>query len=87
MQLQQLHKNYDEGRIKMGSSFDYYNLIEKCLLDVDKSEKEKRQEVDFDIQNKIVKEIKGLSMCLSRFKPADWNKFLDVVIKWLTNYF
>ena len=65
----------------MGSSFDYYNLIEKCLLDVDKSEKEKRQEVDFDIQNKIVKEIKGLSMCLSRFKPADWNKFLDVVIK------
>jgi hypothetical protein len=21
-------------------------------------------------------------MCLSRFKPADWNKFLDVVIKW-----
>ena len=22
-------------------------------------------------------------MCLSRFKPADWNKFLDVVIKWM----
>jgi len=22
-------------------------------------------------------------MCLSRFKPADWNKFLDVVIKWV----
>lgn len=21
-------------------------------------------------------------MCLSRFKPADWNKFLDVVLKW-----
>jgi hypothetical protein len=24
-------------------------------------------------------------MCLSRFKPADWNKFLDVVLKW--NYY
>ena len=65
----------------MGSSFDYYNLIEKCLLDVDLSEKEKKQAVEFDIQNKVCKQIKGLSMCLSRFKPADWNKFLDVVIK------
>lgn len=65
----------------MGSSFDYYNLIEKCLLDVELKEKEKKQELEFDIQNKVCKEIKGLSMCLSRFKPADWNKFLDVVIK------
>jgi hypothetical protein len=65
----------------MGSSFEYFNLIEKILLEVGLSDKEKRQEIDFDIQNMIVKEIKGLSMCLSRFKPADWNKFLDVVIK------
>ena len=42
-------------------AFDYYNLIEKCLLEVGLS--------------------KGLAMCLSRFKPADWNKFLDVVLK------
>jgi|TARA_B110001469_G_C9602833_1_gene299560 hypothetical protein len=33
---------YDEGRQKMGSSFDYYNLIEKCLLDVELKEKEKK---------------------------------------------
>jgi hypothetical protein len=65
----------------MGSSFDYYNLIEKCLLEVTLSEREKKQEKEYEIQNNIVKEIKGLSMCLSRFKPADWNKFLDVVIK------
>ena len=67
--------------MKMGSSFDYYNLIEKCLLEVPLSDKEKQQENEFEIQNLILKEIKGLSMCLSRFKPADWNKFLDVVIK------
>lgn len=69
--------------MKMGSSFDYYNLIEKCLLEVPLSDKEKQQETEFEIQNLILKEIKGLSMCLSRFKPADWNKFLDVVIKWI----
>ena len=66
----------------MGSMFDYYNLIEKCLLEVPLSDREKREEGEYDVQNKIIKEIKGLAMCLSRFKPADWNKFLDVVIKW-----
>jgi len=65
----------------MGSMFDYYNLIEKCLLEVPLSDREKREEGEYDVQNKIIKEIKGLAMCLSRFKPADWNKFLDVVIK------
>lgn len=66
----------------MGSSFDYYNLIEKCLLEVPLNDKDRELEKEYDVQNKIIKEIKGLAMCLSRFKPADWNKFLDVVIKW-----
>ena len=65
----------------MGSSFDYYNLIEKCLLEVGLTDREKNEEKEYDVQNKVIKEIKGLAMCLSRFKPADWNKFLDVVIK------
>ena len=33
-QLVKLRKNYDEGRKKLGNQFDYYNLIEKCLLEV-----------------------------------------------------
>lgn len=65
----------------MGSSFEYYNLIEKCLLDVPLTDGEKKQEAEFSINVTMIKEIKGLAMCLSRFKPADWNKFLDVVIK------
>ena len=65
----------------MGSSFDYYNLIEKVLLEVPLSESEVKKEQKFEVNTKIIKEIKGLAMCLSRFKPADWNKFLDVVIK------
>ena len=37
---------------------------------------------ELDLEKNLLKEIKGLAMLLSRFKPADWNKFLDVVIKW-----
>ena len=33
------------------------------------------------LETTLIKEIKGLAVCLSRYKPADWNKFLDVVIK------
>ena len=46
-QLIELKKRYEQGRIKMCSSFDYYNLIEKCLLEVPLNEKEKKQEVEF----------------------------------------
>ena len=42
---------------------------------------EKARIKDMRLENTLLKEIKGLAMCLSRFKPADWNKFLDVVIK------
>ena len=29
----------------------------------------------------MIRDIKCLAMQLSRYKPADWNKFLDVVVK------
>lgn len=41
-QTDTLKKNYDEGRQRMGSSFDFYNLIEKCLLEVPLSPQEKQ---------------------------------------------
>lgn len=66
----------------MGNDYDFYNLVEKCLLEIEiTNEGDKRWCDTLDIKNRIIKEIKGLAMCLSRFKPADWNKFLDVVIK------
>jgi len=65
----------------MNSAFDYYNLIEKLILEVPLSDSEKQKAAAYEVETKIIKEIKGLAMCLSRFKPADWNKFLDVVIK------
>lgn len=57
--------------------------MEKCLLEIDLSPNDKTWVEELDIKNKIIKEMKGLAMMLSRFKPADWNKFLDVVIKWI----
>lgn len=65
----------------MGNDYDFYNLVEKCIIDIELSEVDKIWVQKLDLKNKIVKDIKGLAMCLSRFKPADWNKFLDVVIK------
>jgi hypothetical protein len=70
------------GRKKLGNDYDFYNLVEKCLLEIDLvTESDKRWQEALDIKGRIIKEIKGLAMMLSRFKPADWNKFLDVVIK------
>ena len=41
-QLKKLRDSYEIGRNKMGSMFDYYNLIEKCLLEVPLNDKEKK---------------------------------------------
>lgn len=65
----------------MGNEYDFYNLVERCIIDIELSDADKNFIEKHDIYNVLVKEIKGLAMCLSRFKPADWNKFLDVVIK------
>ena len=65
----------------MGSDYDFYNLVEKCLIDVQLHEKDQKWVGELGINSKIINEIKGLAMCLSRFNPSDWNKFLDVVIR------
>lgn len=80
-QLKSLKLDYDRGRNKMKSDYLFYNLVEKCLLEIELSANDQSWVDELDIKNKIIKEIKMLAMMLSRFKPADWNKFLDVVIK------
>lgn len=81
-QLRALKLEYERGRTQLGNDYDFYNLVEKCLLEIEPGAEADRKWVEsLDIKGRIIKEIKGLAMCLSRFKPADWNKFLDVVIK------
>ena len=55
--------------------------MEKCLIEVTLSSDDQRLSSDMDLDNCLIKHIRGLAMQISRFKPADWNKFLDVVIK------
>ena len=76
----QLKKIYEEGQKKLGS-YEFYNLLEKCLIEVKLNAEDEKRATELRLENNLLKEIKGLAMCLSRFKPADWNKFLDVVIK------
>ena len=78
--VEELKKVYEKDRQLVGR-YEFYNLLEKCLIEVELSEKDKKKMEDLDLEATLIKEIKGLAMLLSRFKPADWNKFLDVVIK------
>ena len=64
----------------MGNDYDFYNLVEKCIIEIPLTIGEETLRDKLQLQTKLIKDIKGLAMCLSRFKPADWNKFLDVVI-------
>ena len=77
-----LKKVYEKHRQNVGR-YEFYNLLEKCLIEVELNENDKKKMKEIDLENTLIKEIKGLAMLLSRFKPADWNKFLDVVIKWM----
>ena len=55
--------------------------MEKCLIEVKLEAAEEKTLAEMELERVLLKDIKGLAMQLSRYKPADWNKFLDVVIK------
>jgi len=76
----EMKKIYVSGQQKLGC-YEFYNLLEKCLIEVELTGEDKARINEMRLETTLLKEIKGLAMCLSRFKPADWNKFLDVVIK------
>ena len=78
--VDELRKIYERLRKQYGA-YELYNLMEKCLIEVQLDASDKRQAEQLDLERLLLREIKGLAMQLSRFKPADWNKFLDVVIK------
>ena len=79
-QMINLKSVYEKGRKKYGM-YDFYNLMEKLLIEVEISEEEKKIVKELEVEKTLVKDIKTFAMMISRFKPADWNKFLDVVIK------
>ena len=80
--MKSLKSQYEIGRIKLGNDYEFYNLVEKCLLEIElTTDVDKSWFYNLDIKQNIINEIKGLGMYLSKFKPTDWKKFLDVIIK------
>ena len=42
---------YNVGRITMGSDYDFYNLVEKCLIEIELRESDKSWVEELDIKN------------------------------------
>ena len=63
-------------------NYMFYNLLEKLILKIDLSEKEKlaHQENKTSLDSCILK-IKTLSIELERRIPVEWNTFLDVALE------
>lgn len=86
--------DYERMRIRAKNSYDFYNVIEKSVLEMEgggsSDESERRTMSDEvlmkqgcitrDELSKLVQQIRVLSMMLQRHKPADWNEFLDVAL-------
>jgi len=79
-EVKNLRLLYENVRKKLGA-YELYNLLEKCLIEVELSSDDKKLLDEFNLESLILKHVRGLAMQLSRFNPADWNKFLDVIIK------
>ena len=75
-----MRRLYSQLRQKYGS-YELYNLLEKCAIEVNLNAVEEKMYRECDLESKMIREMRGLAMEMSRFKPADWNKFLDVVIR------
>jgi hypothetical protein len=96
---QDLKTDYCSLRKKATNAFDFYNLVEKSVLEMEDScllnnsdtqkDKERKETEDKLLQaqgmvrddlQRIVQQIRILSMQLQRHKPAEWNEFLDVAL-------
>ena len=75
-----LKRLYTKLRRQYGR-YELYNLMEKCVIDVQLTAKERELSESLELERLLLKDIRGLAMELSRSDPQEWNKFLDVVIR------
>lgn len=57
----ELRKLYDSLRKKHGS-YEIYNLLEKCVIEVDLTPLDKKMFTDLNLEYLMIREIKGLAM-------------------------
>ena len=75
-----LKRLYTKLRRQYGR-YELFNLMEKCVIDVQLTAKERELSESLELERLLLKDIRGLAMELSRSDPQEWNKFLDVVIR------
>ena len=83
-------KEYMKHKKKANNEYDYYNLIEKSILDMEEDDDKSKKGIDegelkangitLEELKGLVQKIRLLSMQLQRHKPTEWNEFLDVAL-------
>jgi len=86
----ELRKDYTKCRTKAKNEYDFFNLIERCILGMDEDEgvsKRTITDAEFTLNglerkdmHLITQHIRVLSMQMQRYKPQEWNEFLVVVL-------
>jgi len=75
---------FKQCRKIVNSDYDFYNLVEMKILEITYTEKEDLKINDRplfnEVSDKMLHKMKQLAMEMSRSKPQEWNKFLDVVL-------
>lgn len=77
-----LKRSYKLGKLAASSSTEYLEIITLITLGepFDKKFREQVLDTKFDNLDGTINKIKYLAIELHRYKPADWNRFLDIIL-------
>ena len=77
-----LKRSYKLGKLAASSSTEYLEIITLITLGEPFDKKFREQVLDpkFDNLDGTINKIKYLAIELHRYKPADWNRFLDIIL-------
>ena len=81
IKYENLKKTYKTGAMLCDSHFEFYNIIEKIILDIALTESElKKTTVVMDYASSMTMRLKMLALEMSRVSPTDWNNFIEIVL-------
>jgi len=77
-----LKRAYSRGKLAAFSDQEYKEIVEHMILGIDVDPNQRYQALSqrWDNLDIVLNKIKQIAMEMHRFKPAEWNKFLDVVL-------
>jgi hypothetical protein len=77
-----LKRAYSRGKLAAFSDQEYKEIVEHMILGIDVDPDERYQALSqrWDNLDIVLNKIKQIAMEMHRFKPVEWNKFLDVVL-------